>query len=272
MPALFEDRPVQARLLADVGCGRVHGSPGAARHVARGEVFQHDRCEATGDIKTGLVPPILPDAGSTGLQGCNAAAGLRVATRPALAPRQNALGPALPGLDLRKAGRHPPMLPGRKRQRVRHAPVDPHGGQIVLRDGMVDFAGEDDVPAVRRQAHRHIHGLATQAPRVAELHPADLGKARGGPLAVQALDLDLPPLKAEGAVHALLAGRGISCAPGEEVGIRLIQIAQGLLLGRHMHGGNPVERGPQGGQFPRLGDVVQAVTGLQSLRCSSARL
>ncbi|OWK24710.1 hypothetical protein AJ87_19470, partial [Rhizobium yanglingense] len=56
VPALFEDRPVQARLLADVGCGRVHGPPGAARHVARGEVFQHDRCEATGNIKTGLVP------------------------------------------------------------------------------------------------------------------------------------------------------------------------------------------------------------------------
>ncbi|ULJ75445.1 hypothetical protein L2W42_35165 (plasmid) [Rhizobium gallicum] len=48
----------------------------------------------------------------------------------------------------------------------------------------------------------------------------------------------------------------------QEVGIRLIQIAQGLLLGRHMHGGNPVERGPQCGQFPRLGDGVQAVPGL----------
>ncbi|SCW82183.1 hypothetical protein SAMN02927900_05297 [Rhizobium mongolense subsp. loessense] len=33
----------------------------------------HLRCEATGDIKTGLVPPILPDAGSASLQGCNAA-------------------------------------------------------------------------------------------------------------------------------------------------------------------------------------------------------
>jgi hypothetical protein len=29
-----------------------------------------------------------------------------------------------------------------------------------------------------------------------------------------------------------------------------------------MHGGNPVERGPQCGQFPRLGEVVQAVAGL----------
>ncbi|MBB4228524.1 hypothetical protein GGD56_002366 [Rhizobium mongolense] len=92
------------------------------------------------------------------------------------------------------------------------------------------------MPAVRRQAHRHIQGLATQEPRGAELHPADLGKARGGPLAVQALDLDLPPLKAEGVVHALLAGRGISCAPRQDVGIGLVQIAQGLLLGRHRHG------------------------------------
>ncbi|TCU25619.1 hypothetical protein EV130_105277 [Rhizobium azibense] len=38
--------------------GRVYGSPGAARHLGRSEDFQHDRFEATGDIKTGLVPPI----------------------------------------------------------------------------------------------------------------------------------------------------------------------------------------------------------------------
>jgi putative transposase len=262
VPALVEDRPVQARLLAHIGSGRVHRSLGASGHVARGEVFKDHRAEAPCYVETGLVPPVQPDARGAGLQDSHTAAGLGVTHRAASAPGKASLSLTLLPFDLRKAVWHPQMRAGRERQRIRHAPVDPHSGKPVGWSGVFDLAGEGNMPAERRKAHRRVHRPAAQWSGIAELHPADLGQAHGGPFAVQRFDLDLAPLKAEGVVDPFPARGGVSGTARKKAGIGPVQIAQRLLLGRDMHGGDPVERGPQGGQFPRLRDVGQVAARL----------
>jgi len=106
VPALIEDSTVQACLLADILAGCVYRSLGAARHIARGEIFQNHSSEATGDVEAGTMPPVLPYARCTSLQTRYAATGLRMAYRPALAARGQSLCPALLVLDCRKAGGH----------------------------------------------------------------------------------------------------------------------------------------------------------------------
>lgn len=261
-PALIKDRSVEARLLPDVGSRSFRRSLGTAGHVAGGEVFQHDRAVAASKAKAGLVSPVLPDARRPRLQGRDTAAGLRMAGRVTLAARHGALRTTLGLLDLRYAGREPQMLTGRKRQRVGDTPVYSNGRQVIGRGGVLDLTGKGDVPAARGKAYRRVHRRAAQGPGIAELHPSDLGQAHGGPLTVQPLRFYLSSLKAEGVVRTLLAGRWVSRTACKEVGIGPIQIAQSLLLRRHMHGGNPVEGRPQQRQFPSLGDVVQPTAGL----------
>lgn len=262
VPALVEDRPVQARLLAHISSGRIHRSLRASGHVARGEVFKDHRSEAPGNVETGLVPPVQPDARGAGLQDSHAAAGPGMALRAASAAGKASLSLTLLPFDLHKAVWHPQMRAGRERQRIRHAPVDPHGGKPDGGSGVFDLAGEGNMPAERRKAHRRVHRPAAQRSGIAELHPADLGQAHCGPFAVQPFDLDLAPLKAEGVVDPLPARRWVSGAARKKAGIGPVQIAQRLLLGRDMHGGDPVECGPQGRQSPCLHDVVQGAARL----------
>jgi len=151
------------------------------------------------------------------------------------------------------------MHTSRERQRIRHAPVDPHSRKGVVRDlPALDLAGEGDVPAISRQTDRHVHQPAPQGTCITEFDPANLGYTHGRPFAVQSSDLDFPALKPEGVVHAFLAGRGITRTAREKVGVGPIQIAQRLLLRRHMHLRDPFKLRPQRRQFTGLRNVVQA--------------
>ena len=257
IPALVKDRPVQARLLENLGSGCLRRSLGAAGHVADSKVFQNDRAVAARKGETCLVPPILSDTRRARLQGRNTATGFGVARRATLSARHGALCPALCSLDLLDTSGQSQMFPRGERQRICNTPVNSNSGQVIGRGGVLDLTGKGDMPAVSRRADRYILDSAAQGPGVTELHPANLGQTRSRPLAVQAFRLDLPPLKAEGIVHSFPAWRGIACTAREEVDVSPVQIAQRLLLRCHMHRSDPVKLRAQHRQFTRLRDVVK---------------
>lgn len=153
------------------------------------------------------------------------------------------------------------MLTGREHQGVCYATVDAHGRQIAgCYIPALDLAGEGDVPAIGRQTDRHVHQLALQGACITELDPADLGQTHGGPFSVQSSDRDVPALKPKSIVHAFPARRRIARATRKKVGVGPVQVAQRLLLRRHMHRRDPVKLRPQRRQFTGLCNVVQLPT------------
>src|SRR5690606_6966405 len=90
------------------------------------------------------------------LQGRNTAAGFGVAGRATLSARHGALRPSLGLLDLRYTGGQSQMFPSGERQRVRNAPVNSNGRQVIGRGGVLNLTGKGDMPAVSRKADRHI--------------------------------------------------------------------------------------------------------------------
>lgn len=154
------------------------------------------------------------------------------------------------------------MLPGGERQRIGDAAINPDRRADVCRRDMLNLAGEAEMPAERVERYSDVLDGAAQGARISEFYPSDLGQANGGPFGVETLRLDFAPTKAEGVVDALAAGRRKARPASEEIGERLVEIAQRLRL---RDGGNPIEFGAQSSQFARLRDVIELAPRLARL-------
>lgn len=261
-PTLIEDAPVQSGLLPDHAARFLDGSARGSRHVFDLQIFQNDGSETIGDAQSRLVRPVFPDAGTASREFGGASQRLGPPDRAALAPRGDALCGTLATFNGFERGGDGQMLSSGERQRVGDAAINADARADIGRNDILDLAGEADVPAKRIERDGDVLDRASQRARVAELHPADLGQAHGGPFGVEPLRLDLASLKAEGVVDAAPAGRRKARAACEEIGERSIEIAQSLLLAGLRNSPHPVVFGAKQRQFPRLSDIVQLPSGL----------
>jgi len=261
-PALIENAPVQSGLLADHATRLVNCAFGRSRHVPDFQVFKNDRAEAPGQIERCPMLPVAADAGTSRGQFGGTAQRLGPADGAALATARKAMCGTLASLDGLKRARHGQALAIGQGKRIGDAAINADGRADIGRNDMRDLAGKRDMPAKRVQGHGCVLDRAAQGPRVAELHPADLGQTHGGISAIELLDLNLAALKTERVVYGLAARRGIAGSALEEVGICLVEVAQRLLLACLRYGSNPVVLRPQDGQFPCLRHVIESPSGL----------
>lgn len=256
-PSLVENAPVQSALLANVAARFLRRASRGGGHVFDAQVFENDDSEAIGDAERRLVLPVPANAGAFGREPRCATDRGEPPLRALLPARRDALCGTTATLDGFEGGRDRQMLPGGERQRIGDAAINPDRRADVCRRDMPNLAGKADMPSERVERYSDVLDRAAQGACVSEFYPADLGQANGGPFGVETLRLDFAPLKAEGVVDALAARRRKARPTGEEIGERLVEIAQRLLLARLRDGGNPIEFGAQSGQFARLRDVIE---------------
>src|SRR5215207_1654152 len=258
-PALVEDGAVEARLLPDPAPRLFEGAAGRGRHGLDAQVLQYGDAEPLGDRARGPVVEVEADPPGAGLQAGHATALASIAPGTPLAVGEDALRPALRGLDPIQARGDGHHLARREGEGRCHATVDPNGGPNVLRSLVLDLAGKGDVPPVRSARDGGVLERAPDRARVTEFHPADLRQAHRAPFGVQAAGFDLASGKAKRVVDAFLARGWVARAPGEKVDERPVQVAQRLLLTGDVNGPDPVELGAEPGQFRRLLDVTEAM-------------
>ena len=225
VPAVLQDRTIEASLLPDVPARLLDRSARAGGHVFGLERLDYDGAKAVRQRRSGLVVPMFPRAGRVGLGGCGSAAGLGVALRSTLAARGLLLRFPVAPIENPKAldgdGR---KFAGRKGDGVGNTAVDPDSRAAVRRGVVFDFLGERDVPAQRVERDSNVLELPQHRPRVAETDPADLRKARGTPAAIEALGFDLAALETEAFVDATAARRWVTGDAGEEIVECLVEI------------------------------------------------
>jgi hypothetical protein len=259
VPARVQDRSVQPRLLADVATGFRDGAFRAGGHAARVQVFEHSDTKAFGDVERGPVVEVAADARLPGLEARDAGLGPASAVRSALSPGDGSLRPALASLEPLQARGHRQHFARGEGEGRCNTTVD--ADHLTTRRGYLvhDRAGERDVPAERVEADGHVLHDASDRPAVAIFHPADLGQAHGRPVRVEPLHGDLAAGEAEGVVHAATASTREARPAREDVAEGAVEIAQSLLLARHVDGAHPVELGPQARQVGSLSDIPEAV-------------
>ena len=242
-PALIEDGSIQTGFLADVATGLLDGSLRARRHVRNLQVFEDDGSEAIGEVGCDLVMPMLTDASTLGGQFGASALLLQPALGAPLTARQDALCGAVATFEgLERLGNRE-HLAGTQGQCIGDATVYADAWPSVSDFGHLNGAGEADVPAKRIGRDRGSQYVALDRARISELHPTYLGYPDGGPFCVEALKLDLSPLKAKAIIHALAARSRIACSAGKEVGEGPVKILEGLLLACLSDCGDPNELG-----------------------------
>lgn len=261
-PALIENAAIEPGLLPHHAARFFHRASRRGGHVLDAQVFEDHGSEAPAQIERRLVLPVAADASAFGREPRCATDRGKSPLRAFLSARHNALCATTAPLDGFQRGGDGQMLAGGERQRIGDAAIDADARADIGRSGMLDFAGEAYVPAKHIERDGDVPDRASQGARVAELYPADLRQAHGGPFGVEALRLNLAPLKAEGVVDALATGRRKTRAAGEEIGERSVEIAQRLLLTSLGNGGNPIKLGAQSGQFTALRDVIELSAGL----------
>lgn len=118
-------------------------------------------------------------------------------------------------------------FPGRERDRIGHAKINPHGRTAVSPDMALVLAAERHLQVIR----------------------------------FERLCLALAALKARRVVYSALARRRILRLAGEVVLERLVQVAQGLLLRRLRDLSDPAELPAQSPQLPRLRHIIELRSG-----------
>ena len=254
MPTLFQDRPVQSRLLASHTPRIGKSAFGTGSHTLDVELFKHYGAKAIAKIPRNPMVPILADAPLTGLYGRDTASLFDVSDRPAFSASKHTLSLSLSTVKHGKAGRQGQHLVRGQCQCFRHPAVNSDlrrqgcGGRIMLNREV-----EADMPTARNEIDCDVVQYASQRPCVAVLHPADLGQTDLGPLGIQLASLDFTALKAERIVDAMRSESGVFCDAIEEVVVGSVKIAQGMLLRSNMDSANPVVFFAQHGQLTGLG-------------------
>ncbi len=261
-PALIENASVQTGFGADAS-PRFFGRSFCARgHIADFQVFENDDAEAIGNVQSCPMCPVLSDACNTRRETRGASQRFRPPCGAPLLSRQCTLRPTLASLYALKRRRHTQVFTRGERQRISDATVNADRGVGIRRNRVFNLTGKANGPAECIKNNGCVLDLSAQWSRVAKVHPADFRQTHGGPLAVEPLRFDLPALKAEGVVYALVARRRITGATRKEVPEGFVQISQSLLLTGLRDRGNPVIFGTQGCKFTRLCYVIEFAPGL----------
>lgn len=266
IPAVLQNRTIETGLLPHIAARLGNRSARASSHVRGLQVFDADGAEA-GDELGGLgVVPMPASAGRMRLGGACAAFGFAVPFRPATSLRGLPLRlPVAPVKNPKSRNGHGVKTPGRQRNGVGNAAIDPDRRAGIRRNLVLDLASERDVPAERIARHGGVLEFAGHRPRIAETHPADLGQAHGGPAAIETLGFDLAALEAEAFVDALTAWRRVIGNAVEEVLEGSVKIAKRLLLACLRDGGNPVKLGAERGQLFGLGNIAKVISGVSAV-------
>lgn len=258
VPADVQDGAVQSALLCNVPARLRDGAGGRGRHVLRAQPLDHDCSVATGNLRRGLVRPVLADAGLLGPQGGNPALCLGVTNGATLPPGSDALRLADAPVQVGHAGGQAVAGAVREHQGDGHAPVDADSAARVGNIS-VDQATDGHLPAQGGAADRRLSDRSYQRARQAQLHPADLGQADTPPAAVDLLEGNLAPSVAESVVDALLLRLRIAALGFPRAAIGFIQRLQRALQGRDVNRAHKIDLGPKRGQFAGLRHVVQIV-------------
>ncbi len=99
MPALVQDRPVEASLGPHIGPRCRGRTPRTRGHASGIEVFQDPRSKLPGQIARDPMVPVPADPRLTGGQPCDPGPGLGIPARSTCAPRQGLLGASLALLE-----------------------------------------------------------------------------------------------------------------------------------------------------------------------------
>ena len=184
VPTLFQDRPVQPRLLAHHTPRIGESAFGTGSHTLDVELFKHHGAKAFAKIPRNPMVPILPDAPLTGLYGRDTASLFGVSDGPAFSASKHTLSLFLSTVRHGKAGRQGQHLARGQCQCFRHPAVNTDlrrqgcGRRIILNREV-----ESDMPSARSEIDRDVVQCASQRPCVAVLHPVDLGQRTSDQLA-----------------------------------------------------------------------------------------
>ena len=262
VPALIEDRSIEASLRANTATWGFNRSGRTRGHIGDLQVLHDNRSEPARDVQRGAVMPIPADTGALGGQS-GAFAELPQPTLGAfLAPRKDALSAPVPTVYGRKARRDGQMLACRERKRIGYATVNADAWADVHRSDIFDLTGKGNMPAECIEFDCDVIDRPAKWARVKKLYPSDFRQSHNAPLAVQALHLDFAALKAESVVYPSLTWRRIAGSTLEEIAEGFIQIQQCLLLAGLRNGSDPIVLRSQSSQFLRLREIAQQPSSL----------
>src|SRR5690554_1824745 len=227
IPALVEDRAVEARFLPDMAAWLLGTASGRARHVAYLQVFQHHERVVLADRGGSLVQVVAPGIGDASLAFLDAGLGLL----PVVAE----LDLAAHGL-LRLAQRRLVLsetIEGRQEAAIgecgepRHPQVDAHGTTGGRRHRDLAFRLDRDEPSARRLADGDVLDRSQYLAALAEAQPAELGQIEATVALVEPNLLGIGI--AEAVAPALLLEAREVGPLGKEVSVGALQILQRLL-------------------------------------------
>ena len=258
-----QDAPVQAGLGADVPPRHRTGSPGRAGHAADLQVLDADHIKPPGQVRAGLLGPVLAPVGFACPQPGDGELHSRTAVRAAPGPGQPTLqAPQSAALVPEKAG-GVQQVAGGQGGRYCYAPVDAHHRAIARRRDRCGDGGEGDIPAAC-PVHRHPVGL--HAPRYgagpAEPHPPGLRHPDLTGFSVKPPHIPLPPAPAHDPESLVPPGLAPGRPPGrvaqvEERAHGPGEIPQRLLLHHLAARRQPRVLRPCGGKLPTLLQVAR---------------
>ncbi|SCK44829.1 hypothetical protein H180DRAFT_03965 [Streptomyces sp. WMMB 322] len=263
-PGMLQDRPVQPGLLAYIPSGRFASALRTSHHRCHPQILECHPVESPGQVGGDLLGPVLAPVCLAGLGAADG--GLEPGSplgsacgfgKASLKPRQ----PCSLKLRWHGAGQ---QLSGRQRCRDGDAAVDTHCRTTVRCRDRGRYHCERNVPA-SGAIPRHSVGLGPgYGAGPTKAHPANfrdsnLSHSAGQSPYVGRLDGGDP----EALMPASLAPRRPAVSPCEEIGHRLTEVSQRLLLHRDRSRSQPAEHGPGLSQLTAsLGEARRRTTPL----------
>lgn len=259
-PTRREDAPVQSGLGADIPARSVAGTSGRAGHGPYVQPLDTDLVEPAGQVGGGLFHPIGAPVLATRLQPGNR-------SYDSLAPVRSRLSSRQPALLAHHAFRLFESELGTleqfaRRERGRHndTPIDAYCCAVVRRFDRLGNRSEGDVPPADAVASDSVRPYAVRhGAAAAEFDPTDLRHPHVSKSAIEPgnmlrLHTNLP----KPFVNTCLPPRRPLVRAPQEVGQRLVEIPQGLLLHGHRPRPKPVKRPAGLGELVRLLKIVRS--------------
>jgi hypothetical protein len=260
VPTYIEDGTIETALLRDIAAGRGDGSSHAGCHVLCTQPLDDHRAMPTADISRRGVCPMLADARLARPEFSNAAIGFGVARRAAFAATGNALSFADTLVQDINASRQGVARSVRQHHRHGYAAINAYGtgnGRAIFGQ----LAADTDLPFQSGARNCHLDDIAPNWPCVAELHPADLGKADARPAAVDLLHTDLASVERKGVAHALALELRIAALALPRPAECFVQRLQRALLRLLRYRAHEIHFGAKFRKLSRLRHVVEIVAG-----------
>jgi hypothetical protein len=255
---------VEPGLGADVSARVLRCAFRGPSHVCDLQVLDPDHVEAPGDVRTGLLHPVLPPVRLAGAQPGDRALDPSAAIRSPFGPGQLPLQAPQPGPFPPSQAGTAKHLPGRQGRGDRHAPVNAHYLAVAWRRNWRGDHGKRDVPPAR-WVHRHAVGLSPRrdCSGPAEPHPPGLRYPDFTDSAGQATHVPLPPTPPHDPEPLIPPSLAPQRPSGRVVGVverghRLGEVSQRLLLHHLGACGQPWILGPGGGELPTLLQVARS--------------